>query len=86
MMSKKKPSAEEIKQMEQWGTWQKEPSVFPWYYDERETCYILQGHATVVAGTGESIEFEAGDMVVFEPGLECTWTIREKIVKRYNFG
>lgn len=86
MMSKKKPSPQEIKQTEKWGIWQKEPSVFPWFYDERETCYILEGHATVVASTGESVDFSAGDLVVFEQGLECTWTISKKIIKRYYFG
>lgn len=86
MMSKKKPSAEEVRKTENWGIWQKEPSEFPWFYDEQETCYILEGNASVVASTGESIEFQAGDLVVFEQGLECTWKISKKIVKRYNFG
>jgi len=86
MMSRKKPSDTEIRQTEHWGIWQKEPSEFPWFYDEKETCYILEGKASVVASTGESIEFQAGDLVVFEQGLECKWIIREKIVKRYKFG
>jgi uncharacterized cupin superfamily protein len=85
-MSKKKPSPEEIKNTEHWGIWQKEPSEFPWFYDERETCYILEGNASVVANTGESMDFQAGDLVVFEQGLECTWKISKQIIKRYNFG
>jgi uncharacterized cupin superfamily protein len=86
MMQKKKPTEEEISLTEQWGTWQKEPSEFPWYYSEKETCYILEGSATVVAANGEKIEFGAGDMVEFEQGLECTWKIDRKIVKRFQFG
>ena len=27
----------------QWPIWTCEPSEFPWSYDERETCYILEG-------------------------------------------
>ena len=26
-----------------WPMWTKEPSSFEWHYDERETCYFLQG-------------------------------------------
>ena len=85
-MKKKKPSQEEIAATIDWGTWQKEASEFPWYYSEKETCYILEGSATVVASGGETISFEAGDLVEFEQGLECTWKIDQKIMKRYQFG
>ena len=86
MMSKKKPTNEEIRQTENWGSWSKEPSEFPWSYSEREVCYILEGSATVNAQSGESISFEAGDLVSFEQGLECTWKIHQTIRKRYIFG
>jgi uncharacterized cupin superfamily protein len=41
MMKVKKPSAEEIEMAFEWDTWCREPSSFSWYYDEKETCYIL---------------------------------------------
>ena len=85
-MQKKKPSEEELALAASWGTWQKEPSEFPWYYSQKETCYILEGSATVTASNGDTIEFGAGDLVEFEQGLECTWKIDQKIVKRYQFG
>ena len=33
-----KPDDQEIKKTENWDRWEKEPSEFPWYYDEKETC------------------------------------------------
>ena len=86
MMHKKKPTDEEIKQTEGWGTWNKEPSEFPWSYTDKETCYILEGSATVTAEDGSAISFSTGDMVVFEKGLECTWKIDKEIRKRFKFG
>jgi uncharacterized cupin superfamily protein len=86
MMKVKKPSNEEIKQTSLWGLWSKEPSEFPWYYDEKETCYILEGNAIVTDNKGNKIEFGAGDWVEFEQGLECNWKILKTIRKKYRFG
>ena len=86
MMSKKKPTENEICETGSWDTWSKEPSFFPWYYDERETCYILEGSATVTASDGTAMSFEQGDLVTFEQGLDCTWKIAKTIRKKYRFG
>ncbi len=85
-MKVKKPSQEEINSTQSWGEWSKEPSEFPWEYDVKETCYILEGAATVISNDGEQISFQAGDWVEFEEGLECTWKITEHIRKKYMFG
>ncbi len=86
MMHKKKPTEQDIAGTETWGTWNREPSEFPWYYSEKETCYILEGSARVTAENGEAIEFGKGDMVTFEAGLKCTWRIDNTIRKRFKFG
>lgn len=86
MMKVRKPTDQEIRQAETWGTWSKEPSEFPWSYDDKETCYILEGNARVVDNQGHSIEFGPGDWVEFEQGLECKWTILKGIRKKYKFG
>jgi uncharacterized protein len=86
MMKVWKPSDSEIKSTENWDIWTKEKSVFSWYYDDRETCLILEGEAEVKDKQGHSISFKTGDMVQFEQGLECTWTIKKDIRKRYLFG
>ena len=81
-----KPTDKEINQTDSWGTWSKEESEFPWSYDDKETCYILEGKAEVFSENGDSIQFSKGDMVSFEKGLKCTWKISEAIRKRYMFG
>lgn len=85
-MEVKKPSEQEINSTQSWGRWSKEPSIFPWYYDDKETCYILEGEAKVTDNAGNSITFKEGDWVEFEQGLECTWEIVKTIKKRYMFG
>lgn len=85
-MKVRKPSQKEIELTSAWGTWSKEVSAFPWSYDDRETCYVLEGSATVTDGDGNSISFEKGDWVEFETGLECTWKVERSIRKKYKFG
>lgn len=85
-MNVKKPTEQEINETKNWGEWSKEPSSFPWYYDEKETCYILEGKASVKDKQGNTISFEKGDWVEFESGLECTWHIAESVRKKYKLG
>ena len=82
----KKPSNEEISQTQTWGTWSKEPSEFPWEYDDKETCFIIEGKAKVADNEGNEISFGAGDWVTFEKGVKCTWKISETINKKFIFG
>jgi uncharacterized cupin superfamily protein len=79
----RKPTEKE--QKEAWSIWEKEESEFPWEYFEQETCLILEGKA-VVKTSKETVEFGAGDYVVFPEGLKCTWKIKQKIRKHYKFG
>lgn len=81
-----KPTEAEISSAQQWGIWEKEISEFDWFYEEEETCYILEGEAEVTDQNGESICFKTGDMVTFEQGLTCIWKIIKPIRKRYRFG
>ena len=85
-MNVKKPTDTDREKAQSWSTWTKEVSEFPWYYDERETCLILEGQATVIDSEGNSITFGPGDWVEFEKGVSCTWKIASSIKKRYIFG
>ena len=86
MMKVWQPSPDEINNTSDWGIWEKETSEFPWYYDDRETCYILDGEASATDKEGNTIHFKTGDMVQFEQGVSCTWKIKKDIKKRYYFG
>jgi uncharacterized cupin superfamily protein len=82
----RKPTKKESETAESWPIWEKEESVFPWEYSEKETCLILDGNAVVKTNKNETVEFGAGDYVIFPEGLECTWEIKSKIKKHYKFG
>jgi uncharacterized cupin superfamily protein len=87
-IEKQKPDQKELDTLniKTWGTWECDPSTFPWEYDDRETCYVFEGKVTVETSDGEKVEIEPGDLVVFPKGLSCTWTVHEKIRKVYRFG
>jgi len=69
-----------------WPTWGCEISSFPWTYDEQESCLLLEGDVTVTPDGGEPVRFGAGDLVVFEQGLSCTWDVHALVRKHYRFG
>ena len=69
-----------------WPIWEKEVSEFPWYYDEQETCYLLEGDVVVTPEGGEPVEIRKGDLVIFPKGMRCTWNIRSAVRKHYRFG
>ena len=81
----RKPTKKEVEDSKSWPIWEKEESSFAWNYDQKETCLILKGKAVIKTPEG-NIEFGPGDFVVFPEGLSCTWEIKEKIRKRYEFG
>ena len=69
-----------------WPIWEKEVSEFPWHYDEKETCYLLEGDVTVTAEGGEPVRFGKGDLVTFPAGMSCTWKVNQPVRKHYKFG
>jgi hypothetical protein len=82
----RKPTEQELKQAKAWPIWTKEASTFPYEYDEKETCLILEGQVNITNETGEQSAFGPGDWVVFPEGLKCTWNITEDVRKHYRFG
>lgn len=81
----RKPTPQEAAHMKRCPTWEKEPSEFPYHYDEQETCLILEGEATVESPE-QTVSFGPGDYVVFPQGLDCTWKIKQAVRKHYKFG
>jgi len=69
-----------------WPVWEKEPSTFPWHYDEQEVCCLLEGKVRVEPQGGKPAEFGAGDLVTFPAGMDCVWKISAGVRKHYKFG
>lgn len=81
-----KPTQERLNKLgvKSWGIWECDPSSFDWSYDCPETCYILEGRVTAQTPSGE-VSFGPGDLVRFPEGLNCTWTVHEKVRKHFSF-
>ena len=83
-----KPTKEKLQQLDidKWSVWECDVKKFDWEYDDNEIFYVLEGKVKVVTTEGEKVEFEKGDLVTFPKGVKCTWDVKEKIRKHYNFG
>ena len=82
----RKPTGKEKEEAKSWGIWEKGISEFPWEYDEKETCLLLEGDVEVTSEDGKVSGFKAGDYVIFPKGLKCTWNIKKPVRKYYKFG
>lgn len=82
------PEESKIKAMgvKSWPIWTCEVSEFPWTYDSKETCFILEGEVVVTPDGGKGITITAGDLLVFPPGMSCRWNVVKPIRKHYQFG
>ena len=63
-----------------------EESSFDWTYEDKETCFLLEGEVTVTPDGGELVKFGAGDLVVFLSGMYCRWDLHKSVRKHYCFG
>lgn len=82
-----RPTPERLTELNvtRWPVWSKEPVRFPWAYEERETCYFLEGEVVVKTDAGE-VTLRQGDLVTFPKGLACTWDVKQPVKKHYRFG
>jgi uncharacterized cupin superfamily protein len=69
-----------------WPIWTKEPSSFPWTYDQPEICFFLDGEVEVTPDGGSSVRIGKGDLVTFPAGMKCTWKVIRAVRKHYRFG
>lgn len=69
-----------------WPIWEKEVSRFNWYYDEKETCYFIEGEAEVITEDGRKYIIKKGDWVEFPKGLKCIWEVKKPVKKYYKMG
>ena len=81
----RKPTKEELAAFIKKPTWGCGVSEFDWHYDDREQCILTEGEVTVEYN-GTSVNFGAGDYVVFPAGLSCVWKVTKPVQKHYQFG
>lgn len=84
----KQPSPTRLQELgiTSWSIWTKEVSEeFPWHYDNKESCYFLEGKVIVTPESGEPAQMGKGDLVTFPAGMSCTWRILENVKKHYCF-
>lgn len=67
-----------------WPTWEKEVSVFPWFFHEEEIAYILDGECVITPEGGAPVTFGKGDLVTFPAGMKCSWEVRKPLHKHYH--
>ena len=67
-----------------WPIWACEISEFDWEYGEQESWLLLEGEVEVKTGF-ETVNFSAGDFVVFPKGLKCRWKVIKPVRKHYSF-
>ena len=67
-----------------WPIWTCGISAFDWEYSEKESCLLLEGEVEV-SSEFESVQFSAGDYVVFPKGLKCRWKVTKPVRKHYSF-
>ncbi|KAJ7525413.1 hypothetical protein O6H91_17G049800 [Diphasiastrum complanatum] len=82
------PSEDRISSLsiKSWPKWGCPPSKFPWTYDATETCYLLKGKVKVYPeGSSDYVEIGAGDLVIFQKGMSCTWDVISAVDKHYTF-
>ena len=84
--SKPSPAKLDVLGVDDWPIWEKEVSTFDWTYDQKETCYILEGEVVVTPEGGEPVTLQKGDLVIFPEGMRCTWDIKSPIRKHYDLG
>ncbi|MCK9573237.1 MAG: cupin domain-containing protein [Candidatus Omnitrophica bacterium] len=84
----RKPTEKELTDLgvKSWPIWEKEASSFNWFYDEKETCFFLEGEVVIELEDKSNMNITKGDLAVFPKGLKCKWNIRRKVKKHYKFG
>ena len=70
---------EQGEQMLYVGLFRAQPSRFRYDYLGDECVHVLEGHVTVTAESGESVELLPGTMTVFRKGTRTIWHVHETV-------
>jgi len=78
------PARLEVLGVTKWPTWEKEVSVFPWFFPEQEIAYILEGECVITPVNGKPVKFGKGDLVTFPAGMSASWEVKKPLHKHYQ--
>lgn len=78
------PARLESLKVNQWPTWKKEVSTFPWTFLEQEIAYILEGECVITPAGGNPVRFGKGDLIIFPAGMTASWEVKQALHKHYK--
>lgn len=83
----KEINLEEAKKLgiDDWATWDCEPSQFDWQYSSTEIAYVFEGDVHVTTDEGDIVQILPGMLVTFPKGMKCNWKVNKTIKKAYTF-
>ena len=58
------PAKLDVLYVDDWPVWTKEVSEFDWSYDQKETCYIVEGKAVITPENEEAVTIQEGDKLL----------------------
>ena len=67
-----------------WPIWSCGVSKFSWTYDQKESCFILEGQILIITDY-QTINIKKKDFVIFPKGLSCNWNVSKPVKKHYMF-
>ncbi len=82
---RRKATADTLRKMAGWDTWQCDEPAFEYHYDRRVSLYVHHGLATLTFDNGETVDLEAGDFLTIEPGASANWAISQPIKTCYLY-
>ncbi|CAL5185026.1 unnamed protein product [Lathyrus oleraceus] len=83
----KNPSKSKLSELgvSSWPKWEGGPLKIPWFFENEETMYLLEGKVKVtVEKSVGSFGIGGGDLVVFPKGMNITWEVTEPVKKHYS--
>jgi hypothetical protein len=65
------------------GIWECTPGRFRRQVAQAEYSYFIEGEGTFTPDDGKTIEFHAGDAIIFAANTQGEWNIRKTVRKAY---
>jgi uncharacterized cupin superfamily protein len=65
--------------------WHCTAGSFRWFYDEDETCLVMEGGMTLHFDNGSQRSCGPGDLLFFPAGTTCVWVIDKEVRKAAFF-